>query len=299
MPKVSIAIFGATGAIGESLLKALICPHMEASINFPILAVSRKELPSTDKIKHIVSDFSNVDDLITQLEGINVLIELLSPCSVLFAATEKTALKIKPDLFIASKFGIDLEQVQPYAPGFLSHMSQHSSRLRSFGIKTVTFANGHLAIPGSYVYEHALGLGIDCKTPTYFTRGDINQKLAITKLEDLANTISIVATFSEFGGGYSKLPNTLRIFSEVITVKDVIDRYEKNHNVKLTESGSQTKEEALKEFQDIWSKGFKHDDFPYYAHVIVSQGLDKGTLYSEDHRELVNPGEAFWKWKKF
>ena len=84
-----------------------------------------------------------------------------------------------------------------------------------------------------------------------------------------------------------------------ITVKDVIDRYSKDHNVELKVVSEQSAEDAKKEFTESLKVGFDGDKFLWYLQVIAAQGLDKGLLSSKLDNELVNPGESLWKWGKY
>ena len=98
---------------------------------------------------------------------------------------------------------------------------------------------------------------------------------------------------------YSDLPDTIHVASEVITVKDVIDRYEKSKGIKLDIISKKSAEEGKKEFVDKLNAGFNPKDFLFYLQVIVAQGLDKGTYFSKLDNELVNPNESLWNWGKF
>ena len=95
------------------------------------------------------------------------------------------------------------------------------------------------------------------------------------------------------------MPDTIRIASDRITTKDVIDRYSKDHNVELKVVSEQSAEDAKKEFAESLKAGFDGGKFLWYLQVIAAQGLDKGLLSSKLDNELVNPGESLWKWGKY
>lgn len=291
MSKINITIFGLNGTLAGPTLDALESPKFVDKVNFPIKVVSRKPQQLTTKIHYITSDLSNTAELASQLEGTNVFIELLTSSKELFDAVEKVAAIVKPQLFIPSQFGCEMSKVSEYIPDFFPYELQHSENLRSLGIKTVDIVTSFFTSP-VYLHEVVAHVGIDTKDESYTVRGDINQNFAVTTLEDVANTISAVATHSS----PSSIPNTLRIFSETITVKKVIDTYEKNHNVKLKTKAAHTARESLEE---ISGKKFDPSEFLETIHIILSQGLDKGTSYIQHEREFINPRESVWKWGKF
>lgn len=296
MSKASIAIIGLNGFIGKHVLNAINSGVFDSKIQFPVKAITRKEgSQSTDKIKYIVSPETSPDDanLIDSLKGVDAIVELTGPNPELFSKIEKIVEKVKPKLFIPSQFGTDIGQVDTYAPGFLALKTQHSQAVRKLGIKVVDIITAFFAVPGSFLYEQAGGVGITEKGVNLI--GDIDQKFHVSKLEDVGNVVLAVATHQP----YSDLPDTIHVASEVITVKDVIDRYEKSKGIKLDIISKKSAEEGKKEFVDKLNAGFNPNDFVFYLQVIVAQGLDKGLYFSKLDNELFNPNESLWKWGKF
>lgn len=296
MSKVSIAIIGLNGFIGKHVLNAINSGVFDSKIQFPVKAITRKEgSQSTDKIKYIVSPETSPDDanLIDSLKGVDAIVELTGPNPELFSKIEKIVEKVKPKLFIPSQFGTDIGQVDTYAPGFLALKTQHSQAVRKLGIKVVDIITALFAVPGAFLYDWVGAAGITEKGVNLI--GDIDQKFHVSKLEDVGNVVLAVATHQP----YSDLPDTIHVASEVITVKDVIDRYEKSKGIKLDIISKKSAEEGKKEFVDKLNAGFNPNDFVFYLQVIVAQGLDKGTYFSKLDNELVNPNESLWNWGKF
>ena len=296
MSKVTIAIIGLNGYLGKHVLNAINSGVFDSKIQFPVKAITRKEgSQSTDKIKYIVSPETSPDDanLIDSLKGVDAIVELTGPNPELFSKIEKIVEKVKPKLFIPSQFGTDIGQVDTYAPGFLALKTQHSQAVRKLGIKVVDIITALFAVPGAFLYDWVGAAGITEKGVNLI--GDIDQKFHVSKLEDVGNVVLAVATHQP----YSDLPDTIHVASEVITVKDVIDRYEKSKGIKLDIISKKSAEEGKKEFVDKLNAGFNPKDFLFYLQVIVAQGLDKGTYFSKLDNELVNPNESLWNWGKF
>lgn len=294
-PRVSIAVFGLSGVLGESVLRALQSLVFSARIKYPIKAVSRAEIESTSSIEYIQSDLTNSGELSSILEGTDVIIELLGPSLETFGALEEIVALVGPKLFIPSQFGADMDEVHKYAPGFIGMKAQHSKIARSAGVKVVDLYAGVIAVPGSYLYEIVGAVGIDTNSKTYSVIGDVNQKFSCSKTPDIANSIAALATATSI----SNLPNLVSVYSELITPQIVISTYEKNHKIKLTKNKSSTAEEELEIFRKDWAKGWDPSKFLYYIHVFISQGLNKGLYFEQNGREYVNPGESLWKWEKY
>ncbi|KAI5949578.1 hypothetical protein KGF54_005455 [Candida jiufengensis] len=296
MSKVSIAIFGLHGFLGEPTLEAIKSGKFDSKIAYPIKAITRKsDLKSTDKIEYVtVSEVSaNDSNLISALKGIDVIIELTGPDPKVFSELEKITAEIKPKLFIPSQFGTDIDQVDTYAPGFLALKSQHSAALRKTGTKVVDIITSLFIVPGKFLYEWVGAAGITEEGINVI--GDINQKFNVSTLPDIGYTVLAVATYNPI----SKLPDIIRIGSDTITFQDVIDQYSKAHNKNLKILSTKSAEEGKKEFQEKLSSGFNLNDFLFYLQAIAAQGLDKGLYFSKLDNELVNPGESIWKWGKY
>uniref|UniRef100_P87221 CIP1 protein n=1 Tax=[Candida] sp. HN95 TaxID=159257 RepID=P87221_9ASCO len=296
MSKVSVAVIGLNGFLGKPLLAALESGKFDDKLQFPIKAITRKETPSTDKVQYVVGtlDEANIDAIAEQIKGIDVIVELVHPTPELFAATEKLASLVKPKLYVPSQFGTDLIQVDTYSPGFLGAKTEHSKKLRALGVKVVDVITGFFFAPGAFLYEIVGHVGIDPATKTVVQRGAPETKIAVSSLPDIGYAVASIITKDP-----STLPDTIRIQSDTITFQDVINRYEKDHNVKLTVTETISKEESLEDLKKRIAAGFKPSDFLIYLQIIAAQGLDKGLSFSEIHNELVNPGESLWKWSKY
>ncbi|CAH2350300.1 hypothetical protein CLIB1423_01S06986 [[Candida] railenensis] len=294
-----IAVIGSNGFLGKPTIAALTSDEFSSKIDLPIIAITRsaKDKVSTDKIKYVEADYSesNLDKLYEIFEGIDVVIELVGANPELFAVTEKIVAHTKPKLFIPSQFGTDIEDSSKYLPGFLGLKTVHSENARKAGVKTVDIITSLFAVPGSFSYEIVGTLGVDAEAKTVTYRGDPDYKIAFSKLEDIGKSVAAVATFSDF----SKLPNKVRVYSDLASNREVAERYESTHNVKLQELPAISKADSLKEGQDKLAKGFNPAEFLFYLNVLASQGEDAGLAFSSSERELINPGESLWKWGKF
>jgi nucleoside-diphosphate-sugar epimerase len=295
MSKTSIAVFGLTGALGKPVLEALGSSQFADKIQFPVKAISRSDHASTDTIQYIKADLSETEKIASELSGTDVIIELTAPTSDIFASIEEIVAQVKPKLFIPSQFGVDINAVEKYAPGFLGQKQAHSANVRKLGVKVVDIVTGFFAVPGTFLYEWVAHVGVNSQESTLEVRGDINQNISYSSLSDIANAVVATATHSN----PSELPDLIKFQSGQITVKEITNSFEKKHNVKLTTTREISKDQALSEFQELLAKGFNPNDFFSYLHYIVSQGDDNGVSFTSTDNELLNPNESVWKYSKY
>lgn len=295
MSKVSVAVFGLNGTLGQPTLEAIKSPVFADKFQFPILAVTRNssKYTSDEHVKYIQGDYINGQDaLVKELSGVDVIVELLHPEPQLFAATEAIASQVKPKIYIPSQFGTNLEDANKVFPGFLDIKTNHSDAIRKFGIKVVDIYNGFFA-QGHWLYEVIGHVGADVNTKTVTYYGSPDQKFAYSSLTDVGRVIASAASKPA-----SELPDKLKVQSGEVSNAEVVKRYEETHDVKF-EVKTIPQEDVLAEAKQVWAQGFDPSKFLYYLQVLVSAGVDKGVSFSKNDDELVNPGESLWKWAKY
>lgn len=295
MSKVSVAVFGLNGALGQPTLEAIKSPVFADKFQLPILAVTRdaSKYTSDEYVKYITGDYiSGKDALVKELSGVDVIVELLHPEPALFAAIEAIVAEVKPKVFIPSQFGCNLADAAKVFPGFLLIKTNHSENVRKAGVKVVDVYNGFFA-QGLWLYEIVGQAGVDpeSKTVTYF--GSPETKFAYSSLDDVGRVIASIASKPA-----SELPDFVRVQSGEVSFAEIAKRYEESHNVKL-EVKNVSEADAAANAKDVWAQGFDPTKFLFYLQVLASSGVDKGVSFSANENELVNPGESLWKWAKY
>ncbi|KAG7660587.1 uncharacterized protein J8A68_005853 [[Candida] subhashii] len=295
MSKVSIAILGLSGSLGKPTIEAINSGKFDDKIQFPVKAFSRQDRESTDRIKYIKSELTEdtVDSISQELAGVDVIIEYLNPNPALLTIVEKVLEKVKPKLFIPSQFGIDILLARQYIPDILHMKYDHSENVRAIGgIKVVDIVTNWFAEDGLYLYEFVPHIGIDKETNTYLQIGDLDTTFPFTRVEDIGYIAIATATTP-----VEKLPDQIRVKSGDVSFREVIERYEKNHNVKLEVGTKLTPEEAMKQLKEKHEKtGFNWGDFFFYLQTLA---VAVGLSYDSKDNELINPDESIWKWGVF
>ncbi|ODV61614.1 uncharacterized protein ASCRUDRAFT_75604 [Ascoidea rubescens DSM 1968] len=290
-----IAVFGTNGLLGKPVLEALTSSTFSKYFSFPIIAITRDKsrFTSTNLIEFREANLDQSNDSFTQaLKDVDVLINVASldiQLNTLLGAIVKSS-SVK--LYIPTQFGMELTKIQDYLP-IIDIKIKHSEKARKLGIKTVDISTGLFAVPGSFLYEWlgAVGYSRDDNVATII--GDPDLKFAISKLEDIGKSVASIVSKDP-----NTLPDSVRIYSDLVSQEQVLERYERSHNIKINRQYI-TKQQGLEKAQDTLKNGFNIKDFFFYLQVVASQGIDKGSSFSSDERDFVNPNESLFDWGKF
>lgn len=286
-----IAIIGLGGFLGAPVLESLQSSTFADKVSFPILAVTRSEKESTDKIKYIKADLVNDIELLSkELAGVDTIVELVGADPTLFAATEKINAAVKPKLFVPSQFGVDVDEALEVLPGFLGLKLDHSNKLRAEGVKVVDIPTGLFGTAEGFAEQAAPIVGVDVEKKLVTYLGSPKNEFAYSILSDIGNVVAAVAT-----GKPSSLPDKLRVQSGSVTQEKIVAQFSKSKLVELSVKEVSEKD-AFAEAQKVWEQGFDGNKFLYYLNAVISQGKDKGLWFTKNDNEVVNPKESLWKW---
>lgn len=295
MSKPTVAIIGTSGFLGKPTIDAFESSIFADKFQFPIKALSRSRSSkaSTDKIEYVQGtlDVEGIDKVVEAFKGTDVIIELSGP--QVFGQVETLVKQVKPKLFIPSQFGTEIDKSDKVFPEFLDIKTKHSNTIRALGIKVVDVITSLFAAPRAFLYEIVEQVGIDPESKTVTYKGGPDVEFSFTHVNDIGRSIAAIAAIDS-----SKLPDKIRTQSGRLTVRQVVEKYEKSHNLKLTVK-NESSEEALKAAQAKYSQGFNPADFLYYLSVIVSQGVDNGLSFPQNENELINPRNILWTWESY
>ncbi|AOA63092.1 hypothetical protein PP7435_CHR2-0186 [Komagataella phaffii CBS 7435] len=292
----TVAIIGAHSVLFEPIVKAL---KQASNVKFPIRAVTRKIGPSEvsdDKVKYYEATADDDKTYDPVLTGTDVIINLTPPSveeskyNSILKSIERVGVK-NFKFYIPSQFGVELSEF-PFRP-LVYIKQQHSEKARKLGLKTVDVFNSYFVNKGGFLDTILAHLGYQGDNKVII-RGDPDQLFNVSHVDDIGLSIaSLIDNVDK-----ASIPDTLRIYSDRVSQKEFYDAYEKRHNVKL-ERSYESKEEALRKATEKLNSGFKPADFLYYLNVGVSQSPEGGFAFKGDGRDIVNPGEKYFKWRKF
>ncbi|CCH47111.1 Isoflavone reductase IRL [Wickerhamomyces ciferrii] len=287
----TIAVLGVNGFLGESVINSLLSEPFISNIKTPIrlLTTSDKKPIESSNVEYI-----NIKDqkLDSHLTGVDALINLIGFPNGANEDIIKSAVASNVKLYIPSQFGFNMEQVHSLLPNWLHGKIEHSEKARAAGLKTIDFNTSLFYVNFGGPFVSPL-VTLDSEKATIL--GDGKTSVNPSTLTDIGKSIASVVTSND----YSKLPNKIRIYSDNITVEDLLTKYEQDYNVKLTKE-FKSDQEFLQNVVDKYNKdGFNPDDFFQYLAAILIAGEGKGTIVEGDNeKEIINPNESLFKWTK-
>lgn len=292
----TIAVFGLNGLLGKPVIEALLREPFISKIKAPIRLITASDKKPIDSPN--VKYYNLKEEGFSKpLEGVDAVINLGGVPGSPLDDILKAIVEQKVKLYIPSQFGTDLVATEPTFSGFLKPKTDHSNAARKAGVKTVDVVTGlFIKDDGFFPFGPLFTFSGDYeKTKQAIGRGDANTKVNPSFFKDIGNTVAALVTKDD----YSKIPDTIRIYSDEVTNGDLVAHYEKVNNVKLNVKYI-SPSETIAEAKEKYSKGFKLEDFALYLATLLSEGEGKGLIYEKNNqREFVNPGESLFKWTKY
>lgn len=299
MSKPLVAIFGLNGALGATTIAAFQNPTFSNNFQLPILAITRdpSNKVSTDVVKYVQGDIQDGKaNLIKELANVDVAISLLPHTPEVLGSIEQILESVKPSVYIPSQFGTDISASDTIFPGLAASKSNHSKKVRTFGIKVVDIYTSFF-VGGIWMYQVIGHIGADVKSKTVTYLGSPDSKFSYTSIDDIGRVVASVS--SKAFSAPKDFPDSVKVQSGFLTPAEVVHRYESTNNVKFEVKEIVPREQVFEEAKAIWAKGYDRTKFLYYINALLSQGVGAGVLFGENDDEIVNPGESLWKWVKF
>lgn len=295
MSKPVIAILGTNGFLGKPTLAAFASPEFQKNFSLPIRILTTKSidpLKDNDSFKYYkVGDTAS--SYKEALSGADVLINIGAfgaYLSTLLEAVKASKLK----LYIPSQFGTDLLASAKVLPQFISTKQEHSEAARAVGFKVVDVYTGLFFVPGAFLTEWIGSAGHNPADNLVTYIGDENTKFSVSDLGDIGKSLAAIASKDP-----KSLPDQVRIYSDVASQKEVVELYEKKHDVKLKVLPSIALDKATADAKKFPGEP-SQEQFIFSLQVLSAAGDGKGLYFkSNNQRELVNPKESLFKWTKY
>ncbi|KAI0373209.1 NAD-P-binding protein [Pilatotrama ljubarskyi] len=296
--RYSVAIVGGTGRLGFDVSQVFLD---EFHTTFPTVRVLTRD-PSTAKVQQLaekgalINLFDQEDvaqSLAEAFTGVDVVINALpttTPKDVKRQVAE-AAVKHGVKVFFLSEFGVDHNKNN--FPGYDHHewevKRQLAAEARELARGTPTQV---IAVYTGLFLELALNpfMGFDLENNVFTCIGPPSQKITFTSKADIGRAL---ARLSELALGpltANKVPEELRIAGTVVSYESIRDLIARSKGIQKGEVKSENLEQLKNKLRQTPGAHIVE-----YIRVLMGEGkLD----FSEDNaNSLVNPAEAFWKWK--
>ncbi|KAL7282973.1 hypothetical protein ACG7TL_002391 [Trametes sanguinea] len=296
--RYSVAIVGGTGRLGYDVSKVFLD---EFHSTFPTVRVLTRN-PSTAKARDLAErgailrdfDLENVaQSLAEAFEGIDVVINALPTSTPKDIKRQVAAAAVQhgAKVFFLSEFGVD--HTRNDFPGYDHHEWQTKRELAS---EARELAQGTLtqviAVYTGLFLELTVKpiMGFDLENNIFACYGSPTQKVTFTSMSDVGRSLARVSALALEPLTASKVPEELRISGTTISFEDVRDLVAQTKGLQKAEVRSEGLEEAKNRLREAPGSHIVE-----YIRVLMGEGkLD----FSDDNlNSLVNPAEAFWKWK--
>ncbi|KAA8909370.1 hypothetical protein TRICI_004536 [Trichomonascus ciferrii] len=286
--KVSVAVVGLTGALGQDMLKALVAsPAVQRPIRAvtrDISAASKKQLP--EGITLYEASFDNAAAMKKALDGVDTVIDLTAadlPSKPLVDVAVEAGVK----LYLPSEYGCTFKDTK--YPNTFKAKKETADYARSRGLKTVQIQTGLFSewnLTKPYLF------GIIPEEKIYKKIEDGNMRMTITFIEDVCRAVVELIQLDP-----TEIPDELFIEGDTITPNELVELWELYNKDKLT-TIQVTKEDIDKEATEADSQP-DGGGFEGFANVILATCSIGDIDHSRNnHNNLVNPGEKNFLWKK-
>ncbi|KAH9890553.1 NAD-P-binding protein [Cubamyces lactineus] len=294
----TVTIVGGTGRLGYDITKIFLD---EFHTTFPAVRVLTRD-QSTAKAKDLAArgallytfDPENIaQSLADAFAGADVVINALPTSMPKDAKSQVAAAAVKSSVkvFFLSEFGVDHGRND--FPGYDHHewdvKRQLASEARELARGTPTQV---IAVYTGLFLELALNpfMGFDVEKNAYTCIGPPSQKVTFTSKADIGRALARLSALALEPLTAAKVPDELRIAGTIVSYEDVRDLVSRAKGVPKGE----IKSEDLAQLKDTLQQT-PGSHIVNYIRVLMGEG--KLDFSGENANGLVNPAEAFWKWK--
>ncbi|EMD41175.1 hypothetical protein CERSUDRAFT_121713 [Gelatoporia subvermispora B] len=299
-----LAIAGGTGRLGKTITEVFLTTNRPFFSSVRVLArdpssKAAEELALKGAIVHRVDMEDIQGSLSAALQGADVVVNALATsASELNDVLVDVALESGARVYFPSEFGVD-HRLNDF-PGF-----EHSDWLkkRAHEVRVRERAGNKMKVIsvycGLFLQETMSfpGLGFDHRNLTYTCIGPATQRITFTSKEDIGKTLAELALLSLSPPSAERVPDHVRVAGDVKSFEDVRDivrgiRQEcgVNGDVMIHSEDLELTREALRDEMS------KQPPLKPATFVRIIMGEGRLDFSDNNHNEIVNPGQQFWKW---
>ncbi|KAL1947247.1 hypothetical protein VTO73DRAFT_14208 [Trametes versicolor] len=294
--RYSVAIVGGTGRLGYDISSVFLD---EYRTTFPIVRVLTRD-PSTARAQHLASKGAMLQ-VLDQENVAQSLLETFIHADVVINALNVTApkalkkqigeatVKSGAKVYFLSEFGVenDFPGYDHYDWDVKRELALHAREVAR-GTPTQVIA----VYTGLFIETVSecpfLGFDIDNNLFTCFGRS--TQKVSFTSKADVGRALARLCTLALEPLTAPQVPDELRISGNAVTYEDVRDLIAEAKGVQKGEIKSEDLEKLKHKLRDTPGSHVVE-----YIRVLMGEG--KLDFSCDNANSLVNPAEAFWKWK--
>ncbi|KAG9019440.1 hypothetical protein FRB90_002263 [Tulasnella sp. 427] len=285
---LNVAIAGATGHLGPNVVRAFLDVSVYPSQVERVAIFTRNTASdSAQALRLSGAEVIEGEPTSENLKSIDVLVNLLSDQvspdtrnSYAQAAIDAGVRVYFPNEFVADPRVLDFQH--PVYKMKTEHAEYARDRAQG-NMKVISVYSGQFL---EYLFGAGALSGLDTINRIYTAAGDPNNKFSVTSTTDIGSALvklSILATENP-----ASVPDQVRLSGDAVSIAELAQIVGKERaetiEVKTTDAA-----EMKRKFSENPA-----DLLSLIKYVFGSGLMD---FSRENNNELVNPGEAFWKWK--
>ncbi|KAF4554489.1 Hypothetical protein D9617_4g002440 [Elsinoe fawcettii] len=280
----TLAIAGATGNLGQHLMKVLLSPQVRSRFR-DVIVLSRAESDVTREWSRQGATIAlwTEDNIKQILSAVGILVNLVGPQGhhlkeLILEALPSSQIK----LYFPSEFGVD-HTLHDFSNEEWDYKRDHTLKART-SAPNIKICQ---VFPGLFL-ERAIGpwMGFYTAQNKYTAIGSQDTRSSYTSMEDVGRAVVELALLDP-----AQIPDVVKLTGDNKSMREIAQI--------MTESGSpkiQVEEVDLTTFKErvIREKAPVNE----YIEFIMGQGyIDFSEQGQGNDNHLINQGEAKWKWK--
>jgi len=285
MGKPVVALVGSTGYLGQEIFPIFAKAANDGQFDsFKILASSKPKDTltslSSDKVTIIQVDYAIQESLENALKGVDVLVSALSIAGTEVAQENliRAAVAAGVKVYFPSEWGFDSDTC-PYPSPILGQKMKHVEEARKAGLKTVVFVIGAFS---ELILSPVFGFWTPPNTLNVPDSG--HHRVAFTSKNHIVQYAlrAVVLVFED----PTNFPDKIRVWDDNSTLDDYATAIEEAIGASSINRNYIPKDQLKKDY----------DTEPSIATLAKLLAADDLHDYSlENHNELLNPGEKYFK----
>ncbi|KAH9857542.1 NAD-P-binding protein [Lenzites betulinus] len=292
----SVVIVGGTGGLGHHISNAFLTEFKGSFHDVRVLtrnpsSAAAQELSAKGASLHKLDESDLPGSLDGAFAGVDVVVNSLPPMASagLQQGVVDAAARNNVKVYFLSEFGVDYR-----FDDFPGYEHPEWIRRKKVAVEARELLKGKkvIALFSSVFLELIFSplLGINVAKNTYTCFGSPTQRITATSKADIGRSIARVSALALDPTTAEKVPDELRVAGSTASYENIRDIVSRVKGVPKGEIKSEDLTQLKERIRQDPGKNFLD-----YLHVSVGEG--KADFTTDNANALVNPAEAFWKWR--